>query len=46
MMNRFTRELDRLYLAYPWRTSIAIAAVGFVVAVLANCFHVPIGSAR
>jgi uncharacterized membrane protein YidH (DUF202 family) len=45
-MNRFTRELDRLYLAYPWRTSLAIAAVGFVVAVLANCLHVPIGGVR
>jgi hypothetical protein len=42
-MTRFIRQIDRWYVAHPNRTAIAMAGVGFLVAVLANCLHVPIG---
>lgn len=44
-MNPFFRWLDHVYARYPHRTTLAIVAAGFVVAVVANVLHVPIGVA-
>jgi hypothetical protein len=41
-INKFSRRLDAWSIAYPYRTAIAMGVLAVLIAVVANCLHVPV----